>query len=239
MMRFAKKVWGAVWGGPSLHVADVVTLGNALCGTLAIFFAASGQFDNAVRLIALAFFFDALDGPIARMRGPTESGELLDRVSDRISQAFAPAVIVAGLVMWHPAAIGMGVFVVIVALMRLMRKDADPTNPITYGVTLGPIGVSVIIGYWFGVPAFALVGLIGFIAVLNLTKIPIHIPQSVRKPNAREGFVKTCIPIALRGGPFLAFAVLPVPLNLIVGLIVLGGLILYSTKSMISKEKKQ
>ena len=59
----------------SFGLADFLTLGNAACGVLAVFFAMKFMADGAVRdfliaaaLAPLAFVLDILDGKVARWR---------------------------------------------------------------------------------------------------------------------------------------------------------------------------
>ena len=81
------------------HLADWFTLGNAFCGTGAIFAAMRFLQDGVVRdlligmaLIPLAFVFDALDGRIARWRKVASTlGRELDSLADVISFGVAPA----------------------------------------------------------------------------------------------------------------------------------------------------
>ena len=81
------------------HLADWFTLGNAFCGTGAIFAAMRYLQDGVVRdlllgmaLIPLAFVFDALDGRIARWRKVASTlGRELDSLADVISFGVAPA----------------------------------------------------------------------------------------------------------------------------------------------------
>ena len=81
------------------HLADWFTLGNAFCGTGAIFAAMRFLQDGHVpyllwgmALIPLAFLFDALDGRIARSRHTSSTlGRELDSLSDVISFGVAPA----------------------------------------------------------------------------------------------------------------------------------------------------
>ena len=81
------------------HLADWFTLGNAFCGSGAIFAAMRFLQDGDVpwllagmALIPLAFIFDALDGRIARMRHSASTlGRELDSLSDVISFGMAPA----------------------------------------------------------------------------------------------------------------------------------------------------
>ncbi|MDN5781984.1 MAG: CDP-alcohol phosphatidyltransferase family protein [Luteimonas sp.] len=86
------------------QLADWFTLGNAFCGTGAIFAAmrflhegstmAGGRRDLMIgmALIPLAFIFDALDGRIARWRKVASTlGRELDSLADVISFGVAPA----------------------------------------------------------------------------------------------------------------------------------------------------
>ncbi|WP_407351836.1 CDP-alcohol phosphatidyltransferase family protein [Luteimonas sp. R10] len=81
------------------QLADWFTLGNAFCGTGAVFAAMQFLQDGVVRdlatgmaLIPLAFVFDALDGRIARWRKVASTlGRELDSLADVISFGVAPA----------------------------------------------------------------------------------------------------------------------------------------------------
>ncbi len=88
----------------SFHLADWLTLGNAVCGVGALF-AIMGYLQNgevrqvliACALIALAFVFDVFDGRVARWRQKSSSmGRELDSLADVISFGVAPAVIAYG-----------------------------------------------------------------------------------------------------------------------------------------------
>ena len=81
------------------HLADWFTLGNAFCGTGAVFAAMRYLQDGDQRmllvgmaLIPLAFIFDVLDGRIARWRKVASTlGRELDSLADVISFGVAPA----------------------------------------------------------------------------------------------------------------------------------------------------
>ncbi|GGK04506.1 CDP-alcohol phosphatidyltransferase family protein [Luteimonas terricola] len=87
------------------QLADWFTLGNAVCGTSAIFAAMrylqEGGGGGGIRdlmlgmaLIPLAFVFDALDGRVARWRKVASTlGRELDSLADVISFGVAPAVL--------------------------------------------------------------------------------------------------------------------------------------------------
>lgn len=87
------------------HLADWVTLGNAVCGTGAMFsmmtYLQTGAEIHvyfACALVVLALIFDVLDGRIARWRQKSSAlGRELDSLADIISFGVAPALIGYGL----------------------------------------------------------------------------------------------------------------------------------------------
>jgi CDP-diacylglycerol--serine O-phosphatidyltransferase len=87
------------------HLADWFTLGNAICGTAAIFSTISYVQTAVVRhvyfasaLVALALLFDIADGHVARWREKSSvMGRELDSLADVISFGVAPAMIGYGL----------------------------------------------------------------------------------------------------------------------------------------------
>ncbi len=86
------------------HLADWVTLANAVCGVGALFSMMTYLQNSAVvhiyfacALVLAALVFDVLDGRIARWRQKTSAlGRELDSLSDIISFGVAPAVIAYG-----------------------------------------------------------------------------------------------------------------------------------------------
>jgi CDP-diacylglycerol--serine O-phosphatidyltransferase len=75
-------------------VPNTFTMGNVVCGFLAILSAFEGQLTTACWLIILAAFLDALDGKIARFSGTSSQfGVELDSLSDFLSFGISPAVI--------------------------------------------------------------------------------------------------------------------------------------------------
>ena len=86
------------------HLADWVTLGNAVCGTGALFsmlsYLQDGQVQHvyyACALVLAALIFDVLDGRVARWRQQSSTlGRELDSLADVISFGVAPAVIAYG-----------------------------------------------------------------------------------------------------------------------------------------------
>ena len=88
----------------NFHLADWLTLSNAVCGVGALFAIMSylqyGEIRHlliACALIVLAFVFDVFDGSVARWRQKSSSmGRELDSLADVISFGVAPAVIAYG-----------------------------------------------------------------------------------------------------------------------------------------------
>jgi len=86
------------------HLADWFTLGNAMCGTGALFSMLTYLQSDEVRhvhyacgMVVAALIFDVLDGRIARWRQKHSSmGRELDSLADIISFGVAPAVIAYG-----------------------------------------------------------------------------------------------------------------------------------------------
>jgi CDP-diacylglycerol--serine O-phosphatidyltransferase len=88
----------------SFHLADWLTLANAVCGVGALFAVMSYLQSRdvlhllvACALVLLAFVFDVFDGRVARWRQKTSSlGRELDSLADVISFGAAPAIIAYG-----------------------------------------------------------------------------------------------------------------------------------------------
>ncbi|MFC2160562.1 CDP-alcohol phosphatidyltransferase family protein [Acidobacteriota bacterium] len=74
--------------------ADFATMGNGICGLIAIFFILGGRFMQASLLIFLAYGFDGLDGILARRFGSSHRfGKYLDSFSDSISFCIVPVML--------------------------------------------------------------------------------------------------------------------------------------------------
>lgn len=102
------------------------TMGNLVCGFIAIVSAASGDIITACWLIILGGFFDALDGKVARISGATSPfGVQLDSLSDVVTFGTAPAVIMYLVI---PASLGKWSWIIcvvylIAASYRLARYN--------------------------------------------------------------------------------------------------------------------
>lgn len=113
------------------HLADWFTLGNAVCGTGALFSTMTYlqvkdvlHIYFACALVLAALIFDVLDGRIARWRQTSSSlGRELDSLADVISFGVAPAIIAYGIGMqggWDRAIL---VYFVACGVSRLARYN--------------------------------------------------------------------------------------------------------------------
>ena len=167
-----------------LGPADVVTVGNAVVGLLAVL-AAVADPRLAARLVLLGAVADGLDGVIARRYGGTPVGPHLDSLSDVATFGVAPAVLVAtiaagewGLDPIEPSvrgAVAVGIpaaflAMVVVRLGFYAAFDADEVHtrgvPSTLAATI--IGATVLVGV---VPASAILAVTAGLAYLMSTRV--------------------------------------------------------------------
>jgi CDP-diacylglycerol--serine O-phosphatidyltransferase len=147
----------------SLHLADLFTIGNGLCGVLAIFaalkFVASGAAAHvylATGLIGAALVLDVLDGRIARWRHTASAmGRELDSLADVISFGVAPATIGFAVGLDTPLDQLILIYFALCGLSRLARFNvsaaalADASGKVEYfegtpiPTSIVPLGVLV------------------------------------------------------------------------------------------------
>lgn len=165
-----------------LGLADVVTAVNAALGFVAVAVAFVDPTLSA-RVILLAAIADGLDGVIARHRGSSEVGPILDSLADVSSFGVAPAVLVyvvatdgGGLTLTNPftvVALAVTTVYVSIAVVRLafyLRHDSD--RPETEGVqtTLASTVLAVVLLAGVGTPT-VLVALTAAFTYLMVTPI--------------------------------------------------------------------
>ena len=163
-------------------LADLVTVANAAIGFVAVAVAIVDP-SAAARLILLAAIADGLDGVIARLRGGTPVGPLLDSLADVASFGVAPAILVyviatdgGAIGMDAPitiAAIAIPAVYVSVAVTRLgfyMLHDRDKAETEGVQTTLAATVIAVTYLAGFSDPA-VVVGLAALFVVLMLAPI--------------------------------------------------------------------
>ncbi|HSD43349.1 MAG TPA: CDP-diacylglycerol--serine O-phosphatidyltransferase [Burkholderiales bacterium] len=116
-----------------LHLADLFTIANGLCGVAAIFAAMKFLVTHdalhvylAGSLVLLALVFDVLDGKIARWRHSASSlGRELDSLADVISFGVAPAAIAFAAGVDSPLDQTILIFFALCGLSRLARYNVS------------------------------------------------------------------------------------------------------------------
>jgi CDP-diacylglycerol--serine O-phosphatidyltransferase len=147
------------------HLADLFTLANAACGTLALFLVVAyvetgdrGRLLWATALIPVALVLDVLDGRIARWRRKHSTmGRELDSLADVISFGVAPAVIAYGAGMrglWDQVIL---VYFVACGVSRLARFNVTAESLAAGGAK---------VAYFEGTPIPSSVLLVGVVAGL-------------------------------------------------------------------------
>lgn len=113
-------------------VPNAVTVGNMLCGFLAIMYATAGRLDKAVIAVLVAILLDGLDGRVARRLNATSKfGIEFDSFSDLVSFGLAPAILTY---QWafHLVADDLGIvftfFYALCAASRLARFNISTEN---------------------------------------------------------------------------------------------------------------
>jgi CDP-diacylglycerol--serine O-phosphatidyltransferase len=76
------------------HIPNLLTLGNLLCGTLAIISAIKGDFVGTAILVTIGIGFDFLDGFAARILNVQgELGKQLDSLADMVTSGVVPGIV--------------------------------------------------------------------------------------------------------------------------------------------------
>jgi CDP-diacylglycerol--serine O-phosphatidyltransferase len=165
-------------------VADVVTLANAAVA-LGVVVLVPVDVEMAVRLLLVCGVLDALDGVIARLRGPSPIGHHLDALADVAAFGIAPAAVGVQVVLMgtQPGSLlsvagwAAGGAYVIAAVLRLALYatfDADRSHTEGAQTTLAAtiLAAGVLIGFTAPV---VIVGALATLSVLML--VPVRYPD--------------------------------------------------------------
>ncbi|MEV5511138.1 CDP-diacylglycerol--serine O-phosphatidyltransferase [Streptomyces orinoci] len=150
-----------------LSIADTLTLGNAICGFMAVYFTTTGVLmphltgnddggmarnsaATAVMLMLLASVFDLFDGLVARKLRSSAMGAELDNLSDLISFGLAPAYFV---VVWGVVAEGAhqkvsavaAVVLLLSVVLRLARFSCVPMRDGIFQGMPSPFGALTVV----------------------------------------------------------------------------------------------
>ena len=181
-----------------LGLADAVTTLNAGLGFVAVAVVAV-DVGLAARLVLLAAIADAIDGIVARYRGGSELGELLDSLADVSSFGVAPALIVLeasvglsslGWTTEHVLGLAFGAAFVSMAVIRLgLYTTLDTEDASTQGVQTSLAATLLAVGVLAGVPATLLYWALGVFAVLMV--LPITYPDLRVRDAVLMGILQT------------------------------------------------
>jgi CDP-diacylglycerol--serine O-phosphatidyltransferase len=186
-------------------LADLVTLGNALCGFLAMTYIADGRFTAAALLVFLAVLLDGLDGVVARRFGSTPHGRYVDAFGDAISFCLAPALFLYALTYdpgrgtaWtdlpNALAVVTSTLVAAFGMLRLFRfAEVDFTAKEFLGLPTPANAMFVVsVGLLFGPTkdgfSWHLVADLPWIAMMGALLSSLLMVTEVRYPKMGDGF---------------------------------------------------
>jgi phosphatidylserine synthase len=211
-----------------LRPADAATLAGGLLAGASIPLSISGHMDAAVRLLMLAYFFDVIDGWLARrFGGSTPEGLMLDRAFDRVSQIIAPLTLYLSWVFSGATSIRdlilLSIYaggIVAVAFWRLVRR-------IVWSLT-----------HFAGLPMFVHAGVLitsylAHVRVNPLVLVGLMLASAVPVPYVRRISKSGGTPspgVSIRAAIVLLFAVIPYNNAVVIeaSKVALGGLLLYA-----------
>ncbi len=186
-----------------LAVADYFTLGNALCGFMAVWQLGAAQsaqlatgahgsmersaLATAVILLLMAAAFDLFDGRVARKLGGSGMGGELDNLADVISFGFAPAffVVVWGTIAGNGTALPIvaAAAVLLAVVVRLARFACQEPGVDYFTGLPSPFGAMAVITIVLLDPP-VLVGTVAVVALAWLMVSRVEYP----KPRGRLAF---------------------------------------------------
>jgi len=80
------------------HIPNLITLGNLLCGTIAVIFAVNNNFLMAASFVILGIVLDFFDGFAARLLNVSgELGKQLDSLADMVTSGVVPGIVMLSL----------------------------------------------------------------------------------------------------------------------------------------------
>jgi CDP-diacylglycerol--serine O-phosphatidyltransferase len=180
-----------------LSTADMFTLGNAVCGFLAIYCTTTGVLiphltgeatsgdrrsaATAVTLILVGSMFDLFDGLVARKLRSSALGAELDNLADLISFGIAPAyfVVVWGMVTGgahQRISAGIAIMVLLAVVLRLARFSCTTMRPGVFQGMPCPMGALTVISIVLLNPPF-IPAVLGIVAVAALMVSRVEYPK--------------------------------------------------------------
>ncbi|WP_139958775.1 CDP-alcohol phosphatidyltransferase family protein [Flavicella sediminum] len=82
------------------HIPNLITLGNLLAGTIAVFYAVLGQLEFAALFVIIGIVLDFFDGFAARiLKVQGELGKQLDSMADMVTSGVVPGIVLFQLIL--------------------------------------------------------------------------------------------------------------------------------------------
>jgi CDP-diacylglycerol---serine O-phosphatidyltransferase len=180
-----------------LSTADMFTLGNAICGFLAVYCTTTGVLiphltgvattgdrrsaATAVMLLLIGSMCDLFDGLVARKLRSSALGAELDNLADLISFGIAPAyfVVVWGMVAdgaHQRVSAGIAILVLLAVVLRLARFSCTTMRPGVFQGMPCPMGALTVISIVLLNPPFVL-AVLGIVAVAGLMVSRVEYPK--------------------------------------------------------------
>lgn len=125
-------------------IPSLCTVINLGAGAASLLFSIHGQFKMAIGLIAVAAFFDVLDGLFARLlHCVSEFGKQLDSLADLISFGVAPVylILLHQLADVQGAGIAAALLFLVCGALRLARFNLSSSSPTFTGLPITAAGI--------------------------------------------------------------------------------------------------
>jgi len=162
--------------------ALLMTMGNLMCGFIALICITQGRFTEAAVLILLAAVCDSLDGRIARRgNAASDMGKELDSLCDVVSFGVVPALLVYVQFFSQNmslAALLAALFYVVCGAYRLARFNIShhPDHFVGIPITLAGIVTALLSWIGGGLPGGVMVGVLLLLGCLMVSTIKVPKP---------------------------------------------------------------
>lgn len=186
-------------------VPNMITSGNLMCGMFSVILAIRGIYGPAGWLIAMAVFFDFMDGKVARSLGGGSSfGLEYDSLADVISFGVAPAILMYSVYLngfFGVAGALVATFFVLCGALRLARFNIVHIPGPFQGLPIPAGGLflcSLVIG-GINIPSWFAALLVIFSGLLMISSIPYGNLKGMGRANRKRVafFYITCIVLIL------------------------------------------
>lgn len=184
---------------------NMITSGNLMCGMFSLILTLRGQYVPAGWLIAMAVFFDFMDGKVARsLGGGSKFGLEYDSLADVISFGVAPAILMYSVYLkgfFGVAGALVASFFALCGALRLARFNIVHVPGPFQGLPI-PAGGLFLASFAIGglsLPSWMAAIMAALAGALMISSIPYGNLKGIKKTNRRRValFYVTCIALVL------------------------------------------